>query len=183
MPFIRVHIKEIVPDAESERCFRMILEDSEGGLEMPVVISEADARPLIALLDQDLTVRPQTHDLLQQFIRMQGFQMSRLEIDRFEKGVFHARLYLQGENDRVELDCRPSDGVALALRFQAPIYVDKKVMGRVGSLLNNDIGSMKLPQRIEVMEKKLSKLALEERYEEAAILRDRINILKSEIKG
>lgn len=181
MAYIEIKVKEITQDPESEGCFRLVLEDIEEGLELPMVISALDARPLLAELEGERSFRPNTHDLFSTFISATDYRIERMNIHDFRQGVFYATLALGSENkESIEMDCRPTDGVALALRAKSPIFVEQEVMKRVGILLSNDIGKMKIPQRIRVMEEKLQRLILEERYEEAGILRDRIRALKEE---
>ena len=178
MQYIEVKIKEIVPDKESEGCYRILFEDLAGGLELPVVISAQDSRPLIALLEEEFSTRPQTHDIFYRFIQTTGYRVERMNITGFDRGIFRASLFFKGADHGFEMDCRPSDGVALAHRAEAPMFVAREVMDRVGVLLSHDFGSMKRPQQILVMEEKLNRLVAEERYEEAVILRDRIASLR-----
>lgn len=181
MKYIEVKIKELIPDPESDGCFRLILEDIEEGQELPIVICEADARPLAAELQGERNLRPHTHDIFSQFIAAAGYRILRMNIQDFRRGVFYASLVFQAEEkDPFEMDCRPSDGIALAMRASAPVFVSEEVMKQVGLLLSKNMGKMKLPQRIRVMEEKLQNLVHEERYEEAGILRDRIKALKTD---
>jgi len=181
MKYIEVKIKELIPDPESDGCFRLILEDTEEGQELPIVICEADARPLSAEIHGERNLRPNTHDLFSKFITAAGYRILRMSIQDFRRGVFYASLVFQGEDkDPFEMDCRPSDGIAISLRAGAPVFVSEEVMKQVGSLLSNDMSKMKLPQRIRALEEKLQHLVHEERYEEAGILRDRIQALKTD---
>jgi len=176
---IELKVKEIIPDPESEGCYRLILEDIEEGLEVPMVISALDARPILAEINDEKGIRPHTHDIFTQFIILSGYRLQRVTIHDFRRGVFYASMLFTSENrESLELDCRPTDGIALALRTKAPVYIEEEVVKRVGMLLCNDMGRMKAPQRLKVMEEKLKRLVAEERYEEAGILRDRINTLK-----
>ena len=182
MKYIEIKVKEIVPDPESEGCYRLILEDVAEGLELPMIISTLDARPLQNELEGGRSLRPDTHELFTRFIETTGYRIRRMNIHDFRRGVFYASLFFDQGNDHkngFEADCRPTDGVALALQAGAPMYVSEEVMKQVGLLLSNDIGKMKAPQRLRVMEEKLRRLVQEERYEEAGILRDRINALKA----
>ncbi|MDL2230666.1 DUF151 domain-containing protein [Alistipes sp. OttesenSCG-928-L06] len=180
MKYIEVTVKEIIQDPESDGCCRLVLEDVEGGQELPIVISSPDARPVAAQLNGERNLRPATHDLFAQFIAASGYRLDRLLIQGFRRGIFYASAVFAGENkEPLELDCRPSDGVALALRAKAPILASEEVMQQVGRLACRDMGQMKLPQRIQAMERKLQRLVQDERYEEAGILRDRIQALKT----
>ncbi|MCD8185501.1 MAG: DUF151 domain-containing protein [Rikenellaceae bacterium] len=179
--FIEIQIKEIIEDPDSNGCYRLVLEDTGQRLEIPIVISPLDARPLLTLTEGEPSLRPGTHELFAQFISATGYRLHHLKIHDFQRGIYYASLIFGRDGQEIfTLDCRPTDGVALALREGAPMYIGQEVIQRVGMLLYHDMGSMKLPQRIHVMEEKLKRLVEQERYEEAGILRDRINALKQE---
>lgn len=183
MKYIEIKVKELVPDPESEGCFRLVFEDVEGGLELPMIVSALDARPILSEMGGERNIRPLTHDIFSAFIEAAGYKLTRLNVREFRRGVFYADLVFRHEDgeESLEMDCRPSDGVALALQAGAPMYAAEEVMNRVGILLGNDMGKMKAAQRLQVMEQKLTRLVDEERYEEAGILRDRIRSLKAEV--
>ena len=78
--------------------------------------------------------RPITHDLMLEAIRALNGKVERVEINRVDAPVFYATVVLSGGGDEVKLDARPSDALALAVRANAPIYVEDDVMNRAGSV-------------------------------------------------
>lgn len=91
---------------------------------------EADA---ITIRLQGVEVaRPLTHDLLQQTLTKLNARVSHILVNDLHDDTFYARIVLDREGERIELDSRPSDAIALAVRVQAPIFVSESVMERAG---------------------------------------------------
>jgi bifunctional DNase/RNase len=76
--------------------------------------------------------RPLTHDLLQQSIDKLGAKVSHILVNDLQDDTFYARVIMDRDGERIELDSRPSDAMALAVRVQAPIFVSESVMERAG---------------------------------------------------
>lgn len=83
--------------------------------------------------------RPLTHDLLEQSIRKLGAQVSHIVVNDLHDDTFYARVVMDRDGERVELDSRPSDAIALAVRVQAPIFVSESVMDRAGVMPEEEI--------------------------------------------
>lgn len=179
MERIEVKIREIVPNPDSSGDFRLLLEDVADGREVPIIISGTDVRPLTEGLNGTKHFRPRTHDLFAHFLSVTHYTLRQVDIHTFRRGVFYCSLsFFHPEEGVIEIDCRPTDAIALAMRTKSPVYVSGEVIRQVGSL-NNDTDRLKLPQRLRALEEKLLRLVDEERYEEACVLRDKINTLKS----
>jgi bifunctional DNase/RNase len=98
---------------------------------------EADA---ITIKLQDIEIaRPLTHDLLRQSIEKLGAQVSHVLVNDLQDDTFYARVVMDRNGERIELDSRPSDAIALAVRVQAPIFVDETVMERAGVVPDEEI--------------------------------------------
>ena len=98
---------------------------------------EADA---ITIKLQDIDIaRPLTHDLLRQSIEKLGAQVSHVLVNDLQDDTFYARVVMDRNGERIELDSRPSDAIALAVRVQAPIFVDETVMERAGVVPDEEI--------------------------------------------
>lgn len=95
-------------------------------LEIPVGMCEGLAIQMA--LTYTIKGRPMTHDLILNVLGHLGTSVDRVIIDDVSKGIYYARVILSGPNGPVTLDCRPSDGVALALRASAPIYASESVL-------------------------------------------------------
>jgi bifunctional DNase/RNase len=110
----------------------VVLKEEDGERFLPIWIGpfEADA---ITLQLQGMEVhRPLTHDLLKSVIETLGAEVLHILINGLEKNTYFARIVLEADGDRVEIDSRPSDAIALAVRVSAPIYVAEEVMDQAG---------------------------------------------------
>ena len=110
--------------------------DAERFLPIWIGMTEADA---IAFRLQDVTVaRPQTHDLLAHVIDELGATVREVVVHDLNNDVFFARVTLDADGRSIDIDSRPSDAIALAVRAQVPIYVEESVLDRAGVLLDED---------------------------------------------
>ena len=98
---------------------------------------EADA---ITIKLQDVEIpRPLTHDLLKQSIDKLGARVSHILVNDLLDDTYYARVVMDRDGERIELDSRPSDAIALAVRVQAPIFVSESVMERAGVVPDEEI--------------------------------------------
>lgn len=100
---------------------------------IPIFIGPSEAYAISTVLQNEKLERPVGADLLRSIIEAAGGQLTKIFINDFHNGTFFARIYVTGslfENNLVELDARPSDAIALAVRFKAPIYVAEHVYDR-----------------------------------------------------
>jgi bifunctional DNase/RNase len=117
----------------------VILREVGGDRFLPIWIGQFEAEAIAMCLQEVETARPMTHDLLKNLVGGLDAQLERIEIHDLRDDVFYARLVLQAGGKRIEIDSRPSDGIALAVRAHAPIYVDESVMQRAGTRPEEDI--------------------------------------------
>lgn len=103
------------------------LEEGEVRRALPIWIGHAEATAILLAVQGVEPPRPMTHDLMKSAIEAAGFIVTRVEITRLEEGTFFAALIMRGEERELAVDARPSDSVALALRFGCPIYVAEDV--------------------------------------------------------
>lgn len=94
---------------------------------LPIWIGHAEATAILLAVQGIEPPRPMTHDLMKSAIEAAGFVVTRVEITRLDDGTFYAALVMRGEEREIAIDARPSDSVALALRFGCPIYVAEDV--------------------------------------------------------
>lgn len=123
----RVEIVGLSLDPESHEPV-MVLKRSDGDEAVTLVIGHFEAASIVAALRKETQTRPLTHDLFAKFIRETGYRMLRAEVVDMEEDVFFARIYLGSDTeDSFYMDARPSDAVALALRFSVPVFMDDRV--------------------------------------------------------
>ena len=92
-------------------------------------IGSAEASAIIRKIENLAVARPMTHDLIINVIEKTGYRLEKIEINDVEKDTYYSTLYLKNDKDEViEIDSRPSDAIALAIRVDAPIYVTANVI-------------------------------------------------------
>ncbi len=112
---------------------------------LPIWIGPAEA-DAIAVKLQDLSVpRPLTHDLLRTVIDTLGASVKHILVNDLQNDTFFAKISLQTNGTSQEIDCRPSDAVALAVRAQVPIFVEEAVLDKAGILLDKETGKPLVP--------------------------------------
>ncbi len=115
----------------------VILKEKTGDRYLPIWIGPAEA-DAIAIKLQDVAVpRPLTHDLLRSIIYTLNATVAHVIVCDLKNDTFYARIVLNTNGNRVELDSRPSDAIALAVRTKVPIFADDGVLDKAGILLDN----------------------------------------------
>jgi hypothetical protein len=113
----------------------VVLKEKKGNRRLPIIIGISEASAIKIKVSGIKLPRPLTHDLLNETINHLGGNLEKVVIDNLEANTFYAKLILKTAKGEIKvIDARPSDSIALALRAQAPIFVDKDVLGRVGVL-------------------------------------------------
>ena len=102
---------------------------------VPIVVGGAEAASIAVALSGETPPRPLSHDLLATLIRDLGARVDRVEVTELRDGAFLAELAVSGPRGGHRLDARPSDGIALALRVGAPVYMSESVLDAAGSIL------------------------------------------------
>lgn len=174
--------------------FAVILKSLEDERSLPIIIGAAEAQSIAIFINKVEMPRPLTHDLLKTMLDFLECRLIRIEIHSLESGTFYANLILEQDGKGLEMDARPSDAIALALRCNAQIYVHENVMNEAAIVLadqpeasDKDLSKTLVATEnaakttstpMEILGKKLQEAIKEERYEEAAKLRDEINRLE-----
>lgn len=126
-----VHVFAVLTDDDT-RTPVVVLRAVEGEETLPIQIGIPEATSILLAMRGQPMPRPMTHDLLANVIRELGARLTRVEVVDLREGTFYGLLYLEREGERIEVDCRPSDAIALALRMGAPIYVADEVFKKAG---------------------------------------------------
>jgi bifunctional DNase/RNase len=115
----------------------VILKDPQGDRYLFIWIATAEAYAIAMELQGSTSLRPLTHDLLKNVVYELGGKMASVIISDLADDIFYARLVLDVSGRHVEVDSRPSDAIALALRAKVPIYVTEQVLDKAGVSLQN----------------------------------------------
>lgn len=117
----------------------VMLRDVDGEHQLPIWIGPCEAESITIELQETEMARPMTHDLLKIVVENMGGTISHILINELREQVFHAELHLKVDGDERNIDCRPSDAIALAIRAKVPIYVTEDVMDEAGITPEPDI--------------------------------------------
>ncbi len=118
----------------------VILKEKSSDRYLPIWIGPAEADSIAVKL-QDVSVpRPLTHDLLNLVITSLGGSVSHIVVSDLMNDTFYAKILIQRNGDSLEVDSRPSDAIALAVRVKVPIYVEETVLDKAGVALDKETG-------------------------------------------
>jgi len=120
---------------------------------LPIWIGLYEAEAITIALQDIQVARPQTHDLLKTLIQTLNARLIQVEVISLSDDVFYGNLILEINGQRREVDCRPSDALALAARTNVPIMVSSDVMSRAGIIPEEDISE----QNLEILKRKSQK--------------------------
>lgn len=182
--------------------YALILSETDGNRRLPIIIGTFEAQAIALELEHIKPPRPMTHDLLRNIIQSFDSFVKHILISDLRDGTFFATVVYDANGREIEQDARPSDAIALAIRFQAPIFSSVKVLNEAGieSDDNQDSDSPKFaaserssPQaekkpatasvkqpadQLKELEAKLESAIKNEDYEKAAQIRDQIAKIK-----
>jgi hypothetical protein len=118
----------------------VILKEKAANRYLPIWIGPTEADAIAVKLQNIELARPLTHDLLQSVIGSLGAVVNFIVVSELQNDTFFAKLSLNVDGEQVEVDSRPSDALALAVRAGAPIYADEKVLDKAGIILEEGTG-------------------------------------------
>lgn len=136
MSLVRLNIKGISYSQTQNGAYALILNEVEGDRKLPIVIGAFEAQSIAIALEKEIRPpRPLTHDLFKNFADRFDIKVKQVIIHKLVDGVFYSSLIC--ERDQIEeiIDARTSDAIALALRFQAPIFTYKNILDKAGIYL------------------------------------------------
>jgi bifunctional DNase/RNase len=112
----------------SNNSYVVILREKEGERLLPIWIGQAEAESIVIEMSKLRRERPLTHDLCKSLITGMGGMLHRIEITKVENRTYYAELHIRLGDRTVQIDARPSDSIAIALRFSAPIFADEDLL-------------------------------------------------------
>ena len=143
----------------------VILREKDSDRYLPIWIGPAEADAIAVRLQEVSVARPLTHDLLRSVIDSLGASVEYVLVNELANDTFYARIMLQVDGRSMEIDSRPSDAIALAVRAQVPIFADESVLDRAGVKLDEEgqtlesIDGQAVEQTGETSEEELEKLS------------------------
>lgn len=163
------------------RSYAVVVKDIHSDLKLPIMIGTYEAQSIAMALEKIDVSRPMTHDLISTLITDFDSRLVAAHISDLIDGVFFARLIIENSVNGVQqnIDCRPSDAIAIAIRLDAPIMVAKHVIEEAGYKDEPDKkDSSAIVLSISELKAQLEDAIEKEDYEKAAMIRDRIKKLK-----
>lgn len=145
MDYKKLTIRGISYSQTQSGAYALLLEHEETAVKLPVVIGNFEAQSISLGLEKDIhPPRPLTHDLFSKFVKSSGYILSSVIIYQIIDGVFFSNLNFKciASEEELTLDARTSDAVAMAVRFDAPIYTTEQVLSEAGILLELDLPSL-----------------------------------------
>jgi uncharacterized protein len=194
---VLVDILGLSTNPASGGAYALILREVEGNRRLPIIIGQAEAQSIALEMEGIKPPRPLTHDLMKNIIASFGAELTDVLIDDLRDGTFYAKLNI----DNQQIDSRPSDAIALAVRYGAQIFVATSVMDEAAFVPEEEDEEQKkeegkgkqtpitqhihkhVPEatkatRLEEMHIQLKQAIEKEEYEKAAALRDEIRRLE-----
>lgn len=193
MDYIQVDIIGLSTSPSSGGAYALVLGEVDGNRRLPIIIGAYEAQAIALELEKIQPPRPLTHDLLRDLFDAIDADITDIVIDDLREGTFFAKIRYVFNGKENQLDARPSDAVALAVRSDAPIYVVPDVLDEAGIPAEDETSPLaqtteeEEPREVsaarspvERMQAQLDKAIESEDYERAAQLRDEIEQMKKE---
>ena len=184
MSLVELSVNRISYSQSQNGAYALILEEVDGKRKLPIVIGGFEAQSIAIALDKEIEPpRPLTHDLFKNLADNYDIKIKQVIIHKLVDGIFFSTVICERNNEEEIFDARTSDAIALALRFQSPIYTYDKILDKAGIILKKEVKEKKQKKfdesfkgfSVKQLNKKISKAIEDEDYELAAKLRDEIN--------
>ena len=185
MVLVEMIIKGISYSQGQTGAYALILSEANGDRNLPIIIGAFEAQSIAIGLEKEINPpRPITHDLMYNCFVRYGIIIKQIIIHKLVDGVFYSSLICVRDKIEEIIDARTSDAIALALRFESPIFTYSKILDKAGIILKKEISEKNTEKKfdedyknlsIKELNKKIGDAIEIENYELAAKLRDEIN--------
>ena len=176
--------------SQTSGSFALVLGETVGERKLPIIIGMFEAQAIALEIERITPNRPMTHDLFKSFARGFEFYIKEVIISDLREGVFFAKIVCRKAEKEVEIDARPSDAIAIGIRFGASFYTYEKVLAEAGIILTDEEDAEEMDEQMTVeksgseriqdysldrLRALLDEALHNEDYEKAAKLRDEMN--------
>ena len=193
MKKIKLNVLGISYSQTQSGAYALVLSEVDGERRLPIIIGGFEAQAIVIKLENLNPPRPLTHDLFRNFSELMKADLKEVFIHKLEEGVFYSQLVIKKDGREIIMDSRTSDAVALALRFNCPIFIDEEIMDKAGIVIKDtdyeDVeGGEKHKEKatkasppglteltINELKVKLDEAIKAEDYERAAFIKDEID--------
>lgn len=194
MDKIELEILGLSSSQSQSGSFALVLGETEGSRRLPIIIGMFEAQAIAIEIEKIVPNRPMTHDLFKSFAGSFNYTVEEIIISDLKEGVFFAKIVCSDSARTLEIDARPSDAIAIGLRFGVPIFTYESVLSEAGIVLTDEEGEKEpapsargeskknkpfteqlkdmSPDKLKTM---LDEALKKEDYERAAKIRDEMN--------
>lgn len=138
MKKIKLEILGLSSSQSQTGSFALVLGESDGNRRLPIIIGMFEAQAIAIEIEKIIPNRPMTHDLFKSFANNFHFTVEEIIISDLKEGVFFAKIVCSDGLKRIEIDARPSDAIAIGLRFDSPIYTNEQILADAGIVLTDE---------------------------------------------
>ncbi|MEJ2004301.1 MAG: DUF151 domain-containing protein [Cyclobacteriaceae bacterium] len=138
MDKIKLEILGLSSSQSQAGSFALVLGEESGNRRLPIIIGMFEAQAIAIEIEKIIPNRPMTHDLFKSFAHSFNYKVEEIVISDLKEGVFFAKIICSNGTDNIEIDARPSDAIAIGLRFEAPIYTFETILAEAGIVLSDE---------------------------------------------
>lgn len=135
---IKLEILGLSSSQSQTGSFALVLGEADGNRRLPIIIGMFEAQAIAIEIEKIVPNRPMTHDLFKSFANSFHFHVEEIVISDLKEGVFFAKIVCTDGLKKSEIDARPSDAIAVGLRFEAPIFTFENILAEAGIVLTDE---------------------------------------------
>ncbi len=184
---IKLEILGLSSSQSQSGSFALVLGEVGGNRRLPIIIGMFEAQAIAIEIEKIIPNRPMTHDLFKAFAHNFEIAVKEVYISDLKEGVFFAKIICEHDGKVFEIDSRPSDAIAIGLRFEVDFYTNENILTEAGIVLTDEYEdeiahTVEKPEQTSIedmpsqdLEKLLNEALEKEDYEKAARIRDMLN--------